>query len=363
MLVEVLLDTTIHVHYGFLILGAIEEERPGDRTDGYRGQVNGLCGAAVPGVLTMHTGLHTGRVGMRIELHTDEPELGDVWQDVVEAYFGSRSEELLLSAFDSAEGPVDLPPGFYRVRYCAQDMQRGHDVDTRPDDEPVDRYMLQFWPAVGVDRVVRQGSEVAGYRHRHSTDPALTGEELAGQVAVLRQDRDDRLAEEAEEELLAIWDGQIPDDPRLREGGWGAASLRQVDPALAQALVEADDELRRAVTVWCAERILAAAGLLDRSWTPSILAALREGTSPPNRFDVIHTLPSMPIMPGLGDDHAADQDIAVEMVFSTVETVFNAAVGTSTLATACEMCAAAREYGDSMDFTDAIRTTFGQLFR
>ena len=355
MLVEVLVDTSIFVHYGFLTLTAAEGDS-GDRADGYRGQVNGLCGAAQPGVLHMHTGLHTGNVGVRIELHTDEPGLDEAWQDVVEAYFSTSSEDLMLSAFDSVEGPVDLPPGFYRVRYCAQDMQRGDDGDTTPDGEAVDSYVLQFWPASGVDRIVRQGSRIAGYRHREGTEPAWSSEELAGRVSVLRQHRADRLAEEAAEELQEVWDGDVPDDPRLRGGGWGAAALLPVDPTLTHALVDADDDLRQAVSAWCAERILAAAGLLDQPWSTRVLAALRDGAPLPDRFEVTGTLPPMPIAPGFGDDHAVDQHGAVEAIF-------NAAVSMSTLATACEMCLVAREQHDSRHFTADIRNTFWQLFQ
>jgi hypothetical protein len=132
MLVDVLLDTTIHVHYGFLTLAGADEDA-GGMPGAYRGQVNGLCGAAVPGSLHMHTGLHTGDVGVRIELHADEPGLDDAYQDAVEVFFTNSSEELMLSAFDSGAGPVDLPAGIYRARYCAKDMQLGRDLDTSPD--------------------------------------------------------------------------------------------------------------------------------------------------------------------------------------------------------------------------------------
>ncbi|MFF5084908.1 hypothetical protein ACFY36_48375 [Actinoplanes sp. NPDC000266] len=316
MLVEVLLDTPLHVHYGFLTLG----ENEAVPEDAARGQVNGLCGAAVPGVLHMHTGLHTGEVHVRVELHAAEPELGDEWRDVVEVLYATTAEDLALGGFDSSAGPVDLPPGVYRARYCAADMQRDRD-----EEEPGGRYLLQFWPATAVDRVVRQNSEYAAYWHREGPEPPLTRDELAGRVADLRRRRAERQAEETEEELDEIWEGDVPDDPRLREAGWYAASLWRLDPALVEALTEAGDEQRRAVAAWAVERVLDDAQLMSQPWSGPALAALREGR-PLETWEIQQTLPPMPM-----EEHnlAAAQNLAAEVLF-------NAAVGLDTLSDACE---------------------------
>ncbi|XVU21901.1 hypothetical protein ACQPZJ_32140 [Actinoplanes sp. CA-054009] len=317
MLVEVLLDKPVHVNYGFLTLG---ENEPVPE-DAARGQANGLCGAAVPGVLHMHTGLHTGDVQVRVELHATEPEeLGDEWRDVVEVLYTTAAEDLALGGFDSSAWPVDLPPGVYRARYCAADMQRDRD-----EERGGGRYLLQFWPATGVDRIVRQSGEYAAYWHREGTGPPLTRDELAGRVADLRQRRAERKAGETEAELDEIWEGDVPDDPRLREAGWYAAALWRLDPAVVESLAVADDRVRRAVAAWAVERVLDDAQLMSQPWARPALAALREGTPLEDR-EIRQTLPPMPM-----EEHnlAAAQNLAADVLF-------NAAVGLDTLGDACE---------------------------
>jgi hypothetical protein len=49
----ILLDTTIPVHHGFLSLNSEETGPAADGDIGRRGQADGLCGAAVPGELSM----------------------------------------------------------------------------------------------------------------------------------------------------------------------------------------------------------------------------------------------------------------------------------------------------------------------
>src|SRR5690348_14914657 len=71
--VTVLFDDDIHVHYGFIFLST-QDDSP-DLMEPRRGQQNGLCGAAVAGVLSLITGLHTGRVRLRVEWLDTEPSL------------------------------------------------------------------------------------------------------------------------------------------------------------------------------------------------------------------------------------------------------------------------------------------------
>jgi hypothetical protein len=358
MLVDVLLDTTIYVHYGFLRLGAAETD-PTDLEDAFRGHVNGLCGGAVPGQLNMRTGTHTGHIPVRIELHTDEPALDDSWQDVVETSFSTEADELWLTAFDSAEGPVDLPPGWYQVRYCAADMERA-DEET-PDGRPADRYLWQFWPANGVDRIVRQGGGNAAYWHRDGTQPAWTREELAQRVRDLRSRRARRQAEEDEDELLQAWDGQVPDDPRLREAGWAAAQLHELDPELVQALAEADDVLRREVIAWVIEQMLGEAGLLDRPWAAPALDSLRNGTALPDRWEITETLPPMPVA---GYDPAAQQHLAVEAMFNAgvVDTSLYPGADNNTLREACMVLTmAATEPTGITGVFERVRQAFPRL--
>lgn len=59
---------TIPVHYGFLFLASLDDEQP-ELLQTRQGQQNGLCGAAVPGALSLVTGLHTGEVPVSVEWH------------------------------------------------------------------------------------------------------------------------------------------------------------------------------------------------------------------------------------------------------------------------------------------------------
>ena len=68
----VLFEADVPVHYGFInVLGADEDRA--DLMDARAGQVNGLLGAAVPGQLSLVTGLHTGRVPLVIAWHDTKP--------------------------------------------------------------------------------------------------------------------------------------------------------------------------------------------------------------------------------------------------------------------------------------------------
>ncbi|MCH5671074.1 hypothetical protein [Streptomyces gilvus] len=133
------------------------------------GQRNGLCGAAVPGYLFLTTGLHTGRVGLTVEVHETAPPVDEVWEDVVEASFRPASTSTVVLPW--GEGPlcdVGLTITDHRVRYCARGM------DHTPDDElavldggePFDHYLLQLWPAPpAADRILRRTSHAADYWH------------------------------------------------------------------------------------------------------------------------------------------------------------------------------------------------------
>ncbi|MEV6348010.1 hypothetical protein [Actinoplanes sp. NPDC051851] len=339
VLVETLLDAPLHVHYGFFALET-GDASTADPDRAFRGHLNGLCGSALPGLLQMRSGLHTGTIHVRAELHTDEPPLGDRWPDVVETLFAQPEGDTWLTAFDDSAGPVDLPIGIYRARFCGRDIQRGHDLGTEVSDEPVDHYLLQFWPATGLDRVVRQGSEVAAYRHRPT--PPWTGDELAERVVAVRTERDDR-------------DVIDPDDPNVVTWAWHGETRLEIDPMAVAALAEADDEDRRAVVAWAVERRLDRAGLLHHAWAPRAIEALRAGTEPPDRFEVTRHLPPMPVAPGV-DDHIADQHLAVEAMF-------NAAVDPAALATACEVVwTAVTRDGDPAGALTRLRASFPNVF-
>jgi hypothetical protein len=162
----VLLDGIVHVHYGFISL-APDGETP-DLMQARAGQVNGLCGGGVPRMLSMITGLHTGAIPFRIELHQQEPGRADDWEEVVEASIDIPEIDMTWAAFDES-GPVRFEQtGSHRARYHASGMDAAHQADHRGDHEPeIDRYLLQLWPApMAPDAILRQTSEHAVYWHR-----------------------------------------------------------------------------------------------------------------------------------------------------------------------------------------------------
>ena len=163
-----LLDGEVHVHYWQIYVESGDIGVPG-LEGAFAGQVNGICGAAVPYGLFLITGSHTGAVGFRVELHEAPPRLDEGWEDVVEVSFRPATAEVALLDWDGQSYPIDLEPTDYRVRYCASGMDEAREHDTRRGDEPMlDRYLLQFWPAPPApDRVLKQASETATSEHRH----------------------------------------------------------------------------------------------------------------------------------------------------------------------------------------------------
>ena len=73
MSVEVPLDGEINVDYAQFYVLSDPEEGPAESDAGLVGQVNGLCDAGVTGSMCLVTGLNTGPVGLRVELHRREP--------------------------------------------------------------------------------------------------------------------------------------------------------------------------------------------------------------------------------------------------------------------------------------------------
>jgi hypothetical protein len=167
--VDVLFDGAIHAHYGqFYVESSNEAGNDGDPIACFRAQANGICGAAVAGMLFLITGLHTGDVALRIERHDAEPPLGDEWEDVVEVSLLPRSDEVALVQWAAeARWRLELSAIDYRVRYSATGMDEANRTDTTLDGEPlIDRHLMQAWPAQPKpDRVLRQTSDLAAYWH------------------------------------------------------------------------------------------------------------------------------------------------------------------------------------------------------
>jgi hypothetical protein len=140
-----------------------------DGDDSCAGQANGLLGTRQPGVLFLTTGLHTGDVGLTVELADEETPVGDAWEDVVEASWTVSDGDVAVVEWAADDRfPVALPVGQYRVRLSARGLDAANEADTSdPDTPPVDEYLLTFWPAPpGPDVVVRTTSDYAAYWHR-----------------------------------------------------------------------------------------------------------------------------------------------------------------------------------------------------
>jgi hypothetical protein len=163
MALRTLFSGEIHIdNYQFYVEAGSEPVR--SRMNGLAGQVNGLCGAAEPGLLGLNSGRPWGRIGLTIELYGSAPAVGDSWEDVVEVTFSSAAEGLALHEEGVASTPLDIGPGDYRVRYCISGMDDGESATPPPIV-----CLLQFWPAApAADRVVRVGSESAAYWHDHA---------------------------------------------------------------------------------------------------------------------------------------------------------------------------------------------------
>lgn len=282
----VLFEGEIHVHYGFIFLST-DDDQP-DLMETRRGQRNGLCGAAVAGVLSLVTGTHTGPVRLRVEWSATEPPLDASWDDIVEASFTPLSTEASLSAFDDfyrlrLDGVDTL-----RARYCADGMDEAREQDTVPDGAPptTERYLLQLWPAEpGPDAVLRETSGFAGYWHaaaRALPPPPTAAEREAAERAAAEQAR---LAAEraAEQRELLLWSGRRP-SPRLRDLGGKVISVARSDRDLLEAFEALDAGTQRAAARWLARRAFEIADLDRLDWVRPALAALDAGTPLPPPF-------------------------------------------------------------------------------
>src|SRR6476646_10396602 len=73
-----------------------DDEWDGDMAACFRGQINGLAGAATPGRLFLVAGLHTGDIQLDVETHDEEPRQDDGWEDCVEVSFEPRDSVAVI---------------------------------------------------------------------------------------------------------------------------------------------------------------------------------------------------------------------------------------------------------------------------
>lgn len=146
-----------------LVTGWVEPPIP---NDAFVGQVNGLCGAIVPGALFLVTGTRTGTIPVRIRLLDAAPELGS-WEEIVEASLTPAGPQAAFAGW-AADPAVrfDLPAPCYRVRWSATGMDAAHDRVADEANPALDHFELALWPAPPApDAILRRTSALAAYWH------------------------------------------------------------------------------------------------------------------------------------------------------------------------------------------------------
>lgn len=182
---QILFQDGVFVDYGqyYLVLGDLDDAPGWEMDDCFAGQVNGLCGAAVPGVVFLMASRTLGEVPLTVELHADEPVVPD-WEEVVEVSFAADRPVIVLPWGEHEGHQLDLPPGTYRLRYCADQMR----VENRTlfQEGATDRYLMQFWPAEATpDTIVRRTSQEAQYWHDFARE--VTARRAASEDAPARE--------------------------------------------------------------------------------------------------------------------------------------------------------------------------------
>ena len=258
---RVVFEGRMHVSYSQAYVSSGDSY--GTYDGAFDGQVNGLLGAGLPGALTMMVGVHTGDVGLRVLVTDQAPPIGEEWEDAVEVSFHPDDPDVSIAGcLSDAVCTFRLEEPGYRVRLCAKGMDAGSAADVVMEDEPLlDSYELVFWPAApGPDVVLRQGSEIAAYRH--TTQDPVKARAM---------------------HVQAVW-GDDPPSERLIDV-WGAPWLVERDRDLAEALGAAQPGVQRAVAYWAAQRACREAGLDRLDWIAAGLAALHRDEELPAPFD------------------------------------------------------------------------------
>jgi len=211
----------LHVSYMQFYVDSRREfgEEPWDSRAGQR---NGLCGAAVPGFLFCTTGLHTGRVGLTVEVHEDAPPVAECWEEVVEVSFR----------------PAPPAP----------------------------------------ELIVRETSRQAAYWHgvARGLPPPPTAEELAEAERRRQEAKERERAEARERAERRRWGGRIPSERVLAAGG-NVMMLVRLDRDLIDVVDAAGPAAQRDLAGWAARRALSAAGLDRVGWIAAGLDAVDRG--------------------------------------------------------------------------------------
>jgi hypothetical protein len=165
----ILFDEVVRTDYGQFDLAwsASYGGFDGDVDMFFRGQVNGLVGAANARGVYINLARRSGGSRVRIVLQKGAPHLiENGWEDVVEVSTsvpeGAEPGWLTWACEDG--GPIDVAPGDYRVRVSANDRDAGAAGEFV--DGVLDEYLVELWPAAKEpDAVLRTTSRNAQYWH------------------------------------------------------------------------------------------------------------------------------------------------------------------------------------------------------
>ncbi|MFF7648686.1 hypothetical protein ACFZCY_02275 [Streptomyces sp. NPDC007983] len=288
-----MLDDEVDVSYSQIYVESEDASRFGDWKDAFGGQCNGLCGAAWPGMLWLVTGLFYGRVGFRVEVHDERPDVDEGWEEIVEAPYRPLGGASLVEWGGGNSWDLGLADADYRVRYSASGMDCAADAHSRGDDDPmIDRYLLQFWPCPPEpDQVVKQTGQVAGHSHSDAgtlPPPTLPDpEEEARWKAELDEWKreEERVAAEMAAEA-APWGGTLP-SPAMRGIGGEARDVALAEKELTRALAAMDLDEQRRIATWLARRAYQEIGIAELDWVAPALDALDAGEALPPPFHLV----------------------------------------------------------------------------
>jgi hypothetical protein len=169
---RVLLDEVISTDYGqFDLIWDDGAGFDGDLDRFFRGQDNGLVGAADRGEVCLNLARRSGGSPVRIVLVDTAPGKPDPsWEDVVEVSItvAEASNVRRCSWAGENVGAIDgLGAGRYRMRVSARGRDAGHAGEFA--EETVDFYLAQLWLATDEpEAVLRVGSSDAVYWHEEA---------------------------------------------------------------------------------------------------------------------------------------------------------------------------------------------------
>lgn len=155
------MDGVIFTDYGHFDLLDGAGGFDGDADRFFADQDNGWVGAAEAGVVHLVLARRSGGSSIRVEIHDNEPVVGD-WEDVVEVPFFARGAVRWEAWAGDPNGLLGVEAGSYRVRVSASGRDAGHAGEFA--DGVVDHYLIEFWRAdPEPDEIVRVSSQDAAY--------------------------------------------------------------------------------------------------------------------------------------------------------------------------------------------------------